>query len=103
MRTILLLLLLVPVAGAQTLKSNIPYAEPANERQMLDVYTPAKGTNLPVVLWIHGGGWQTGDKTSVQQKPQAFTGRGFIFVSINHRFVTKELFKFLDPLVGVNR
>ena len=89
MRTILLLLLLVPVAGAQTLKSNIPYAEPANERQMLDVYTPAKGTNLPVVLWIHGGGWQTGDKTSVQQKPQAFTGRGFIFVSTNHRFVTK--------------
>ena len=62
MRTILLLLLLVPVAGAQTLKSNIPYAEPANERQMLDVYTPAKGTNLPVVLWIHGGGWQTGDE-----------------------------------------
>ena len=61
------------------------------------------GTNLPVVLWIHGGGWQTGDKSSVQQKLQALTGCGFIFVSINHRFVTKELFKFLDPLVGVNR
>ncbi|NDD65069.1 MAG: alpha/beta hydrolase, partial [Acidobacteria bacterium] len=89
MRAVLLLLLLVSTAGAQTLRSNIPYAEPANERQMLDVYAPEKAAALPVVLWIHGGGWQTGDKTSVQQKPQAFTGRGFIFVSINHRFVTK--------------
>jgi carboxylesterase type B len=28
--------------------------------------------NLPVVFWIHGGGWQTGDKKDVQIKPQAF-------------------------------
>ena len=89
MRVIVVLLLLASCAGAQTLQSNIPYAEPANERQMLDVYAPEKASSLPVVLWIHGGGWQTGDKTSVQQKPQAFTERGFVFVSTNHRFVTK--------------
>ena len=89
MRILLALLLLAPVTVAQTIKSNIPYAEPANERQMLDVYTPEKASNLPVVFWIHGGGWQAGDKTSVQQKPQAFTARGFVFVSTNHRFVTK--------------
>ncbi len=88
-RIILLMLLLVSVAGAQTRQSNIPYAEPANERQMLDVYAPEKASGLPVVFWIHGGGWQTGDKTSVQQKPQAFSERGFVFVSTNHRFVTK--------------
>jgi len=89
MRAALLLLLLASTAGAQALRSNIPYAEPANERQMLDVYAPEKAAALPVVLWIHGGGWQTGDKTSVQQKPQAFTERGFVFVSTNHRFVTR--------------
>ena len=89
MRILVVLLLLASFAEAQTLQSNIPYAEPANERQMLDVYAPEKATELPVVFWIHGGGWQAGDKTSVQQKPRAFTERGFVFVSTNHRFVTK--------------
>ena len=65
----------------------IPYAEPKNERQMLDVYAPAKGKNLPVVVWIHGGGWQRGDKADVQKKPQAFADKGFVFVSISYRFV----------------
>src|SRR5262249_55757544 len=53
-------------------KRNIPYAEPAHERQVLDVYAPKNAKNLPVVFWIHGGGWQTGDKSSVQIKPQVF-------------------------------
>jgi len=67
----------------------IPYAEPKNERQMLDVYAPAKGKDLPVVLWIHGGGWRAGDKSSVQKKPQAFADKGFVFVATNYRFVPK--------------
>jgi hypothetical protein len=32
--------LLVSVAQAQNLKSNIPYADPAFERQVLEVYSP---------------------------------------------------------------
>jgi len=28
------------------------------------------------VFWIHGGGWQTGDKSSVQIKPQFFLEKG---------------------------
>ena len=87
MRTILLLLLLVSVTQAQNLKSNIPYADPAHERQALDVYTPGNARNLPVVFWIHGGGWQAGDKTSVNIKPRVFTERGFVFVSTNYRFL----------------
>ncbi len=78
---------LLSEAQAQDVKRNIPYAEPAHERQVLDVYAPHNAKNLPVVFWIHGGGWQTGDKTSVQGKPQAFTGKGFIFVSTNYRLL----------------
>jgi carboxylesterase type B len=40
-----------------------------------------------VVFWIHGGGWQTGDKTMVALKPKAFTDAGFVFVSISHRLL----------------
>ena len=71
-------------AQAQDVKSNIPYAEPAHERQVLDVYAPPDAKNLPVVFWIHGGGWQAGDKTSVQLKPKAFVDKGFVFVSTNY-------------------
>lgn len=78
---------LVSVAQAQDVKKNIPYADPANERQMLDVYSPANAKKLPVVFWIHGGGWQAGDKAGVQPKAQAFVDKRFVFVSTNYRLL----------------
>ena len=66
---------------------NIPYVASPHERQVLDIYAPPNARGLPVVFWIHGGGWQTGDKTSVQQKPQAFVDKGFVFVSTNYRLL----------------
>jgi len=51
------------------------------------VHAPAGANNLPVVFWIHGGGWQTGDKKLVALKPKAFMDAGFVFVSINHRLL----------------
>jgi acetyl esterase/lipase len=68
-------------------KRDIAYAEAADSLQTLDVYAPPDAKNLPVVVWIHGGGWQTGDKTSVQQKPQAFVEKRFVFVSVNYRLL----------------
>jgi acetyl esterase/lipase len=67
-------------------KRDIPYAT-AHERQVLDVYAPPAAKNLPVIFWIHGGGWQTGDKSGVQQKTQAFVDKGFVFVSTNYRLL----------------
>jgi len=82
-----LVLASLSVARAQDIKRNIPYAGPATERQVLDVYSPHNAKNLPVIFWIHGGGWQTGDKSSVQIKPQAFMDKGFVFVSTNYRLL----------------
>src|SRR5438876_10070238 len=76
-------------ARTQDVKRDIPYAEPTQDRQVLDVYSPQNAKNLPVVFWIHGGGWQTGDKTSVQIKPQFFVDKGFVFVSTNYRLLPK--------------
>jgi arylformamidase len=78
---------LLTEAQAQEVKRNVPYATPAHERQVLDVYSPPHAKDLPVVFWIHGGGWQTGDKSSVQIKPQAFMDKGFVFVSANYRLL----------------
>jgi len=77
---------LLSPAQAQDVKRDIPYNS-VHERQVLDVYSPHDAKNLPVVFWIHGGGWQTGDKSSVQRKPTAFTEKGFVFVSTNYRLL----------------
>lgn len=84
---LLVVFTLLSEAQAQDIKRNIAYADPAHERQVLDVYSPRNAKNLPVVFWIHGGGWQAGDKSSVQIKPQAFMDRGFVFVSTNYRLL----------------
>jgi arylformamidase len=77
----------VSEARAQDVKRNIPYSNPTHELQTLDVFSPPNAKNLPVVFWIHGGGWQTGDKQDVQIKPQAFMDKGFVFVSTNYRLL----------------
>ena len=74
-------------AFAQSLKSNIPYVENGHARHVLDIYAPANAKNLPVVFWIHGGGWLAGDKTDVKSKPQWFMDKGFVFVSTNYRLL----------------
>jgi acetyl esterase/lipase len=75
------------VAQAQNVKSNIPYVEQPHERQVLDIYAPDNAKDLPVVFWIHGGGWQGGDKALVQLKPKAFVEHGYVFVSTNYRLL----------------
>jgi arylformamidase len=87
MKTASALLLCATAASAQNVTANIRYADPAEQRQTLDLYTPPEAKNCPVVFWIHGGGWVTGDKSEVQLKPRVFNERGFVFVSTNYRLL----------------
>ncbi len=74
-----------------TVQSDIAYA-PANDQpgsNLLDVYVPnaeAPGRR-PVFVWIHGGGWFTGDKVSstMAYKAKTLVEAGYVFVSINYR------------------
>jgi acetyl esterase/lipase len=100
----------VSEANAQPTTGDVPYAM-AHVRQVLDVYTPPGAKNLPVVFWIHGGGWQTGDKSMVALKPKAFMDAGFVFVSINHRLlpaadmaaITRDVASALAGYTGTSR
>jgi arylformamidase len=83
--TLLVAVVVFSIARAQDVKRNIPYVDSAHERQVLDIYSPPNAKNQPVVFWIHGGGWQTGDKSDVQIKPRVFTEKGYVFVSTNYR------------------
>ncbi len=86
---VLPLLLFCNGAIAQKLTSDIPYVEKGHKRHVLDVYTPEEPHKkpLPVMFWIHGGGWQVGDKSDVALKPKVLTERGFVFVSTNYRLL----------------
>jgi len=61
------------------------YAGGKNPAQTLDFFVPAEAKShpVPVVIWIHGGGWHSGDK-----KGKMFLGlvtRGFAVASIDYR------------------
>jgi acetyl esterase/lipase len=77
-----------PSTAALKVYPGLAYSEPKNTFQMLDIFTPAQGKNHPVVIYIHGGGWHSGDKTEVHNKPKALTDRGFVLASINYRLWT---------------
>lgn len=82
-----LLLAAASFSSAQEMKKDVRYVENGHARHVLDIYTPTEARSAPVVFWIHGGGWQAGDKSDVKLKPQWFMDRGFVFVSTNYRLL----------------
>ena len=66
---------------AQKLTADIPYVKDGHKQHVLDIYIPDKPApkDLPVMFWIHGGGWQVGDTSDVALKPKVLTERGLIF------------------------
>jgi arylformamidase len=83
------LITLSSIASAQKHTSDVSYVENGHARHVLDIYQPEKATGkgLPVMFWIHGGGWQVGDKNDIALKPKVLTERGFVFVSTNYRLL----------------
>ncbi|MEW5870201.1 MAG: carboxylesterase family protein [Chloroflexota bacterium] len=57
----------------------------------LDIHAPANAQNAPVVMWVHGGGYVTGDKANqMPNKVALFNGQGWILVSVNYRLSTPD-------------
>jgi acetyl esterase/lipase len=81
---LLALLLAVPATRADQPKKllNVTYGK--HPRQVLDFYQAKSDRSTPVVFYIHGGGWQAGDKKT---NPQPFLAKGISVVAINYRYV----------------
>jgi acetyl esterase/lipase len=70
---------------------NVPYG--THWRQRLDVYLPDDATGpLPVVVYIHGGGWRVGDKELAAPHVEPLWARGFAVVGINYRLSQQALY-----------
>lgn len=76
---------------AATIQTDIAYG--GNPLQKLDVYAPPvlKGQARPVHIFIHGGGWQNGDKKMAKDLGQFSVENGIVFVSINYRLSPKDM------------
>jgi acetyl esterase/lipase len=62
-----------------------------SEQQKLDVYLPAaRNENTRMVIIIHGGGWNSGDKSDFNSYITEFQKRlpGYAFANLNYRLVT---------------
>jgi len=51
----------------------------------LNVYAPANAQNLPVLVWIHGGGYGLGEGNTDMTSIINANNNGFVVVAINYR------------------
>jgi len=64
----------------------------AMPRNKLDVYLPAKPQGAPVVVFFHGGGWNSGDKADYKFVGAALAEQGYIAVLPNYRLYPQVKF-----------
>lgn len=90
------LFFLVQVGQADELKKLIDVPYGSHPRQVLDFYPAESDTPTPVVFYIHGGGWQNGDKKT---NPKVFLDKGISVVAINYRYVKNGVEEKIEPPV----
>lgn len=63
---------------------DLAYVVDGHPRQKLDLFVPEKATGpLPLVIWIHGGGFWAGSKDNATPLP--LTAKGFAVASVDYR------------------
>lgn len=71
---------------------NLDYAGQDNPRQKLDLYLPEKPTDkpLPLIVYIHGGGWEGGEKSDTGLLFELIKSGGYAGASIGYRFTQEQ-------------
>lgn len=72
---------------------DLAYVVNGHERQKLDLFVPEKADGpQPLVIWIHGGGWQNGSKENCPPLRQGYPERGYAVASLNYRLSGHAVF-----------
>lgn len=70
----------------------------------LDVYYPTAISNtsqvLPVIVWVHGGGWISGSKSQVGSYCRILTSKGFCVIAIDYSLAPEKSYP--APLIETN-
>lgn len=83
-----------PVPQGTKVIADLQYVSNGHARQKLDLYIPEQAeAPTPVIVWIHGGGWTSGDKKeNGAPGTVSHTARGYAVASINYRLSGDALF-----------
>jgi acetyl esterase/lipase len=69
-------------------------------RQVFDFWQATSTEPTPVVLLIHGGGWQNGDKTGYGESSiRPFLKAGISVAALNYRFIRQAMEQHVEPPV----
>jgi acetyl esterase/lipase len=75
---------------------DIVYGEAGGQKLRLDFAKPTlcRGQKVPLVIYVHGGGWRAGDKAGAFQRGDSkmFFELGFAVASINYRLAPQSHF-----------
>ncbi len=72
---------------------NLVYAEGAEEdsgKHKLDIYNRKGDTNVPVLFFIHGGSWKSGDRSLYGALGNRYARAGFVTVIPSYRLAPKH-------------
>ncbi len=78
-----------------SLESDITYCTMDGVALKMDVYYPSENTgHFPVTMYVHGGGWSSGDKAqgAGAMEIPALQAAGFLVVSVNYRLAPEYPF-----------
>lgn len=76
------------LAGKVTVDADVEYGKAGERSLKLDVIRPKSENNepRPCLVWIHGGGWQGGNKSSGTQRLAGLVSSGdYVGVSVGYR------------------
>jgi acetyl esterase/lipase len=59
-------------------------------KHKLDIYTPRQGEQFPVILFVHGGAWKSGDRSQYPAIGNRFAKEGVCFVAPSYRLAPKN-------------
>jgi acetyl esterase/lipase len=60
---------------------------------LLDLVIPAESSGpVPVILWLHGGGWRIGDRGYSPDLARSFAQDGFAMASADYRLTNEAIF-----------
>ncbi len=83
-------LFLLPAIACAGLREelDVKYGEANGQPLLLDVFRPAEQEGkLPVVIYVHGGGWTQGDKKDFHDGARGMARRNYVTFSIGYRLV----------------
>jgi acetyl esterase/lipase len=64
-------------------------AKDADEKQKLDLYLPKGLKDFPVLFFVHGGTWKSGDRKQYDKLGELYAARGLGMVIISYRLTPK--------------